>query len=152
MTTASPRHRKNRFGRLANGVTRATGSSYGFLVAVGLVLVWAATGPLFHFSGAWQMTINTGTTIVTFLMVFVIQHAQNKDTLAMQLKLNELIASNASANNRLVDIEELNADDLAVVKKFYGKLASRTETATNVRAPHSFDEASASGRIDRPTS
>jgi low affinity Fe/Cu permease len=141
----SSRLRRSLFGSLSSGVTRATGSSYGFLVALVVVLVWAATGPLFGFSSSWQLIINTTTTIVTFLMVFVIQHAQNKDTLAIHLKLNELIASNSSANNRLVDIEEMSPEELAVIKKFYGKLAVRVETATNVRASHSLDEANASG-------
>ncbi|HUS31399.1 MAG TPA: low affinity iron permease family protein [Kofleriaceae bacterium] len=125
-------------------MTRGAGSSYGFMAAFALVALWAGTGPLFGFSSAWQMIINTATTIITFLMVFVIQHSQNRDTLAIQLKLNELIASNASANNKLVDIEELSPEELAVVKKFYVKLAAHTETAANVRASHSLDEASAS--------
>jgi low affinity Fe/Cu permease len=141
-TRSQPR---SAFGRISSGVTRATGSSYGFLVALALVIIWALTGPLFAFSSAWQLVINTGTTIITFLMVFVIQYGQNKDTLAIHLKLNELIASNSAANNRLVDIEEASPDELAVIKKFYGKLAIRVETATNVHASHSLDEANASG-------
>jgi low affinity Fe/Cu permease len=141
-TTA--RTRRSVFGHISSSVTRATGSSYGFLVALSVVLAWAACGPLFGFSSSWQLIINTGTTIITFLMVFVIQHAQNKDTLAIHLKLNELIASNSGANNRLVDIEEASPEELAVIKKFYGKLAVRVETASNVRASHSLDEASAS--------
>src|SRR5213078_4202702 len=103
----------DRFGRLANSVTTVAGSSAGFMAAFALVILWAATGPMFGFSPQWQLIINTTTTIITFLMVFVIQHAQNRDTLAMQLKLNELIASNSAANNRLVDIEELSAAELA---------------------------------------
>jgi low affinity Fe/Cu permease len=140
---AAPPQRGSLFGRISGAVTRATGSSYGFLAAFLLVLVWASTGPMFDFSSSWQMIINTGTTIVTFLMVFVIQHAQNRDTLAIQLKLNELIASNAGANNRLVDIEEMSPEELAVIKKFYGKLAVSVDTATNVRASHSLDETTA---------
>jgi low affinity Fe/Cu permease len=137
--TDSTRSHRSFFGRISSGVTRATGSSYGFLVAFVLVVLWAATGPLFGFSSSWQLIINTSTTIVTFLMVFVIQHAQNKDTLAIHLKLNELISSNSSANNRLVDVEEASPEELAVIKKFYGRLAIRVETATNVRASHSLD-------------
>jgi low affinity Fe/Cu permease len=139
-----PRKRRHLFGNLANGVTRAAGSSSGFMAAFGLVALWAATGPLFDFSTSWQMIINTATTIITFLMVFVIQHSQNRDTLAIQLKLNELISTNASANNKLVDIEELSPEELAVVKKFYVKLAARSETAANVRSAHSLDEAGSS--------
>jgi low affinity Fe/Cu permease len=144
--SASSRQRADRFGRLASRVTNAAGSSAGFLAAFVLVIVWAATGPFFAFSAAWQMVITTSTTLITFLMVFVIQHAQNRDTLAIQLKLNELISSNSAANNRLVDIEQLTAEELAVVKKFYVKLAVHTETATNVRASHSLD---ASQRLTR---
>jgi low affinity Fe/Cu permease len=145
--------RRSLFGHISSSVTRATGSSYGFLVAFALVVIWAATGPMFGFSSSWQLIINTSTTIVTFLMVFVIQHAQNKDTLAIHLKLNELIASNAGANNRLVDIEEVSPEELAVIKKFYGRLAIRVETAANVRAAHSLDEANASGvRLEASTS
>jgi low affinity Fe/Cu permease len=139
------RSHRSLFGRISGGVTRATGSSYGFLIALAAVVVWAASGPIFGFSSSWQLIINTSTTIVTFLMVFVIQHAQNKDTLAIHLKLNELIASNSGANNRLVDIEEASAEELAVIKKFYGRLAVRMGTAANVRASHSLDEANASG-------
>src|SRR4051812_15616260 len=148
MSSATANRHKNPFGRISSGVTRATGSSYGFLVALSLVLVWALTGPLFGFSSSWQLIINTSTTIVTFLMVFVIQHAQNKDTLAIHLKLNELIASNSSANNRLVDVEDASPEELAVIKKYYGKLAIRVSTATNVHESHSLGDANASGSID----
>lgn len=119
---------------------RAAAGSAGMIGALALVAMWAATGPLFDFSPAWQMVIQTSTTIVTFLMVFAIRHSQNRDTLAIQLKLNELISSNASANNKLVDIEELSPEELAVIKKFYVRLAARSDTATNVRASHSLDE------------
>jgi low affinity Fe/Cu permease len=145
MTTA--RSQRGLFGHISSGVTRATGSSYGFLVAFALVLVWAATGPMFGFSSSWQLIINTGTTVVTFLMVFVIQAAQNKDTLAIHLKLNELISSNSAANNRLVNIEEVSPAELAVIKKFYGRLAIRVGRATNVHASHSLDETNASGAM-----
>jgi len=141
---------QDRFGRLANSVTNAAGSSVGFTAAFALVILWAASGPLFGFSTPWQLIINTTTTIITFLMVFVIQHAQNRDTLAIQLKLNELIASNSAANNRLVDIEDLSVDELAVVKKFYVRLAARNQTAADVRAPHSLDESQT--QLPRPGS
>ncbi len=135
------RHEKRLFDRFSTTVTRATGSSYAFLIAFSIVLVWAVTGPIFAFSNSWQLVINTGTTIITFLMVFVIQQSQNKDTLAIQLKLNELIASDSAANNRLVDIEDLSPEELAVVKQFYIKLAHLAETDDDVHASHSLDEA-----------
>ena len=134
-------HRKRLFDRFSTAVTRATGSSYAFMIAFGIVAIWAVTGPIFDYSNSWQLVINTGTTIITFLMVFVIQQSQNKDTMAIQLKLNELIASDSAANNRLVDIEDLSPEELAVLKKFYVKLARLAETDDDVHASHSLDEA-----------
>jgi len=134
-------HQKKRFDRFSAAVTRASGSSSAFLAALVIVVLWAICGPFFGFSNTWQLVINTGTTIVTFLMVFVIQQSQNKDTLAIQLKLNELIASDSAANNRLVDIEDLSPEELAVLKKFYVKLARLAETDDDVHASHSLDEA-----------
>jgi low affinity Fe/Cu permease len=100
------------FARLAGKISQATGSFWTFSAALLVVLVWAATGPIFHYSETWQLVINTGTTIVTFLMVFVIQHAQNKDMRAVQLKLNELIAAVEGASNRLIDVEDLSDREL----------------------------------------
>jgi low affinity Fe/Cu permease len=134
-------HHKGLFNRFSTAVTRATGSSYAFLIALTIIVVWAITGPIFHYSDGWQLVINTGTTIITFLMVFIIQQSQNKDTLAIHLKLNELIASDSAANNRLVDIEDLSPDELEVLKQFYVKLAKLAETDTDVHASHSLDEA-----------
>jgi low affinity Fe/Cu permease len=134
-------HHRGFFDRFSTAVTRATGSSYAFMIAFAIVVVWAATGPVFAFSNTWQLVINTGTTIITFLMVFVIQQSQNKDTMAIQLKLNELIASDSAANNRLVDIEDLSPEELATLKKFYVKLAQLAETDDDVHASHSLDEA-----------
>src|SRR3954466_13150037 len=110
---------KARFEKLAASITRATGSSTSFLIAIAVILVWAFTGPIFHYSDTWQLVINTSTTIITFLMVFVIQQSQNKDTVAIHLKLNELIASHDRASNRLVDIEELTDEELQKIKEFY---------------------------------
>jgi low affinity Fe/Cu permease len=134
-------HRKGFFDRFSSAVTRASGSPVAFMTALAIVVLWALTGPIFGFSNTWQLVINTGTTIITFLMVFVIQQSQNKDTLAIHLKLNELIASDAAANNRLVDIEDLSPEELAVLKKFYVKLAKLAETDDDVHASHSLDEA-----------
>src|SRR5438045_1408360 len=92
------------FEKFAAKVTRATGKPLAFILAVVVILAWAITGPLFQYSNTWQLVINTGTTIITFLMVFVIQQSQNKDTIALQIKLNELIAA-SSASNRLIDVE-----------------------------------------------
>ncbi|MEO8413802.1 MAG: low affinity iron permease family protein [Ginsengibacter sp.] len=96
------------FNRFAAKITRATGGAYAFIIATLFIVVWALIGALFKFSGTWQIVINTGTTIITFLMVFVIQHSQNKNTLALQLKLNELIAANNGARRRLISIEDLH--------------------------------------------
>ena len=134
-------HHKGFFDRFSTAVTRATGSPAAFAIAMLVVIVWAATGPIFGFSDTWQLVINTGTTIITFLMVFVIQQSQNKDTLAIHLKLNELIACDQAANNRLVDIEDLSPEELAVVKKFYVKLARLAESDDDVHTSHSLDEA-----------
>lgn len=100
------------FAKVAAKISQATGSFWTFSAAALVVLVWAATGPFFHYSETWQLVINTGTTIVTFLMVFVIQHAQNKDMRAVQLKLNELIAAVEGASNRLIDVEDLSDREL----------------------------------------
>jgi low affinity Fe/Cu permease len=134
-------HQKRFFDQFSTLVTRATGSSYAFLIAAAIVVIWGVTGPIFDYSNSWQLVINTGTTIITFLMVFVIQQSQNKDTLAIHLKLNELIASDSAANNRLVDIEDLTPEELAVLKKFYVKLARLAESDDDVHTSHSLDEA-----------
>ncbi len=129
------------FDRMAQLVTRTAGSPYAFVIALLLILVWALTGPLFNFSDTWQLVINTSTTIVTFLMVFVIQQTQNKDTIALHLKLNELIACNESASNRLIDIEDLTEQELQVVKNFYVKLAKLAEKEGDLYGTHSLDDA-----------
>ena len=98
--------------RWSTAITAWTGSTAAFAVAVGIVLVWAMLGPVFHYSDTWQLVINTGTTIVTFLMVFLIQRSQNKDSLAVQLKLNELVAAMEGASNRLIDVEDLSEEEL----------------------------------------
>lgn len=129
------------FELFSKKVTKATGSPYAFLLAFLVIIIWALTGPLFKFSDTWQLVINTGTTIITFLMVFVIQQSQNKDTVAMQLKLNELIASSNKASNRLVDIEDLTEAELEKLKVFYIKLAALAEKEDNSFTTHSIDEA-----------
>ncbi|MEJ7683758.1 MAG: low affinity iron permease family protein [Segetibacter sp.] len=110
------------FDNFSTTVTKVTGSSYAFIIAVLLIIVWACSGPLFHFSDTWQLVVNTGTSVITFLMVFIIQQSQNKDTMALQLKLNELIAASSKASNRLIDVEDLTDNELKQLKKFYCEL------------------------------
>ena len=119
--------RLNRFlERVAEKATKQSGSSLAFAVAVAVVVLWIATGPIFKFSDTWQLVINTGTTIVTFLMVFLIQRTQNKETEAIQLKLNELVAALKGASNRLIDLEDWTEEELKTLHEHYrhlGKLA-----------------------------
>src|SRR4051795_4621953 len=99
------------FGRMANATASWSGKPSTFLLALGTVIVWALTGPIFHYSDTWQLVINTGTTIITFLMVFLIQNTQNRDTLAVQVKLDELLRSTKGAHNAVLDIEELSENE-----------------------------------------
>jgi low affinity Fe/Cu permease len=127
------------FQAFASRVTRITGSPIAFSVALLVIIAWAVTGPIFNFSDTWQLVINTGTTIITFLMVFIIQQSQNKDSLALQLKLNELIACEEKASNRLIDVEDLTQEELEVLKKFYVKLARLAKN--DLHSSHSVDDA-----------
>jgi low affinity Fe/Cu permease len=136
-----PHNRANIFDRISTVVTRAAGRPGASIMAFGLIIIWALCGPIFNFSDTWQLVINTGTTIITFLMVFIIQQSQNKDTLALQLKLNELIACQELASNRLIDIEDLTEDELMVLKKFYIKLSDLAEKESDLYSSHSLDEA-----------
>ena len=129
------------FEKFSGKVTKAAGSSTAFVFAFIIILVWGVLGPVFHYSDTWQLVINTGTTIITFLMVFVIQQSQNKDTIAIHLKLNELIAATSTASNRLIDVEDLTADELATLKKFYIKLSTLAEKEDDIHKTHSIDEA-----------
>ena len=129
------------FERWSIAITHAAGSARAFAVAIGVVVVWAVTGPLFGFSDTWQLVINTGTTIVTFLMVFLIQQSQNKDSLAIQLKLNELVAALEGASNRLVDVESLSERDLRILQAHYRRLAEMAQESADIGESHSIDEA-----------
>ncbi|UAY53074.1 low affinity iron permease family protein [Ferruginibacter albus] len=129
------------FENFAVKVTKATGSTAAFILALLSVIVWVITGPIFHYSENWQLVINTGTTIITFLMVFLIQKAQNKDSLAIQLKLNELVAAHEFASNRLVNVENMTEDELKVIQKYYGKLSDFTKKEESLQQSHSIDEA-----------
>ena len=130
-----------RFDHFALYITRITGSSTAFIMAMLVVIVWAATGPVFHYSETWQLVINTGTTIITFLMVFVIQKAQNKESLAVQLKLNELIAATKGASNRLVSVENLSEQELQILCEHYNAMAELTRQASDLLKSHSVEEA-----------
>ena len=130
-----------RFEKISSGITRAVGTSAAFIIALLVIIIWAISGPVFRFSDTWQLVINTGTTIITFLMVFIIQQSQNKDSLALQLKLNELIASNEKASNRLIVVEDLTQNELEVLKKFYVKLSELAKKENDLHSSHSVDEA-----------
>ena len=132
---------KEVFEKIATRITGWTGSSIAFVVAFLLVLAWAVSGPLFGFSATWQLVINTGTTIITFLMVFIIQKSQNKDSKAIQLKLNELIAASRFASNRMVDIEDLSEAELDVLHQFYQKLSDVAEDDDDIHRSHSINAA-----------
>jgi low affinity Fe/Cu permease len=125
----------------ARAVTVWTGRSPAFACAVGVVIVWALLGPVFRFSDTWQLVINTGTTIVTFLMVFLIQRAQNKDSLAIHLKLNEIVASLQGASNRLINVEDLTEQEVAMLHRHYQTLAQIAKRDTTLTESHSVEEA-----------
>jgi low affinity Fe/Cu permease len=127
--------------RTSHRVTEATGSSWAFAIAVLVILTWIVTGPLFGFSDTWQLVINTGTTIITFLMVFLIQRTQNKDSLAVQLKLNEIVAAIQGASNRLIDVEDLSEKELQTLHRHYQALAAIAKKDVDLLRSHSIEEA-----------
>lgn len=129
------------FEKAAAAITKAAGSSTAFLIALGAIIIWAVTGPVFGFSNTWQLVINTGTTIITFLMVFLIQQSQNKDSMAIQLKLNELIACEERASNRLIVVEDLTQEELETLKNYYIRLSELAKNANDLHSSHSVDEA-----------
>jgi low affinity Fe/Cu permease len=136
-----PTPKKNLFETFASKATQVAGSTAAFLIALLVVLAWIATGPLFDYSNTWQLVINTGTTIITFLMVFLIQKSQNKDALAIQLKLNELVAAHEFASNRLVSVEDMTEDELRILQKYYSKLAFIAKKEDSMNQSHSIEEA-----------
>jgi len=121
--------------------TRWAGSSWAFALAVATILVWAVTGPVFAFSDTWQLVINTGTTIVTFLMVFLIQRAQNKDAHAIHIKLNELVAAVKGASNRIINVEDLSEEEVELLHAHYAKLVELSRRDRKLTASHSVEEA-----------
>jgi low affinity Fe/Cu permease len=132
-----------RFEALSEVVTRWTGSSAAFASALGVIVVWALVGPVFNYSNTWQLVINTGTTIITFLMVFLIQRTQNKDSLAVHLKLNELVAAMQGASNRLIEVEDLTERELMTLRRHYQELAKLAKEEADVGHSHSVEEARA---------
>ena len=120
--------------------TTWVGSSYAFLTAFALTFLWLVSGPFFHFSDTWQLVMNTISSIVTFLMVFLIQRSQNKDTLAMQIKLNELLAAMKGASNRLINVENLSEQDVRELHRRYEELTRRAEESGQLRGPFSIEQ------------
>ena len=137
------------FEKAASQATKATGSNAAIIVAFSVVIIWLICGPLANYSEEWQLVINTGTTIITFLMVFLIQKSQNKDALAIQLKLNELVAAHEFASNRLVDVENMTEDELKIIQKYYSRLSVFAKNEENLQQSHSIDEAEASHNIKK---
>ena len=141
------RKKRNRLGqmleRFSRKATEATGTSTAFILACLVILIWITTGPLFRFSDTWQLVINTGTTIVTFMMVFLIQRSQNKDALAIHLKLNEIVAALDGASNRLIDVEDLTEAEIKTLHTHYQKLVSMAKTDLKLTQSHSIEEAEA---------
>ena len=139
------RERRGGFGpmceRVSSAATRWTGSTSALVVATTIIVVWLVSGPFFHYSNTWQLVINTGTTIITFLMVFLIQRSQNKESLAVQLKLNELVAALEGASNRLIDVEELSEHDLKVLHAYYQRLTDMSRRDEDLGKSHSVEEA-----------
>ena len=127
--------------RSARAVTAWAGSSAAFGCAVAIIIGWALLGPVFGFSDTWQLVINTGTTIVTFLMVFLIQRSQNKDAQALHLKLNEIVAALQGASNRLINIEDLTEVEVQTLHRHYQKLAELARRDSTLTASHSIEEA-----------
>jgi low affinity Fe/Cu permease len=138
------KHRRHSEGVLEHFSLRVTewaGSTLAFFLALGVIAVWLASGPLFGFSDTWQLVVNTGTTIVTFLMVFLIQRSQNKEARIVQLKLSELVAAMAGASNRLIDVESLSEAELETLHRHYAALATLAAKEGDLLASHSIDEA-----------
>jgi low affinity Fe/Cu permease len=141
-TKISPRRGFGDFlERVAHEATVWTGSTWGFVIACLVILLWVISGPLFRYSDTWQLVINTSTTIVTFLMVFLIQRAQNKESLAMQLKLNEILASLQGASNRLINIEDLGEEEICDLHERYRRLVERVQRNGDVCGAHTIEEA-----------
>jgi low affinity Fe/Cu permease len=141
---AKRRHRisiGDTFEDFSKEITLWTGSTFAFACALGVIVIWGLLGPVFHFSDTWQLVINTGTSLITFLMVFLIQRSQNKDSLAIHIKLNEIVAAMQGASNRLIDVETLSEKELTTLHRFYGELAKLAQKESDVTVSHSVEEA-----------
>ena len=136
-------YRHSPFNRFAKWTAAAAGHPTAFILAMLVIAVWLVSGPLFAFSDTWQLVINTGTTIVTFLMVFLIQNSQNRESAAVQLKLNELVAAMQGASNRLIDVEDLNEEELRTLHQHYAKLVAMARKDASLTTSHSVEEAQA---------
>ena len=135
--------------RVALMATQWAGSSPAFVLAAIVVVIWLASGPLFGFSDTWQLVINTGTTIVTFLMVFLIQRSQNKEAIALQLKLNELVAAVQGASNRLINVEDLSEEEVNALHEHYQALVRLAKRDHDLTESHSIEEAEEQHRSKR---
>lgn len=135
------KHENSIFEKLAHGATVFSGSTTAFILAFFTIITWLLSGKYFEFSDTWQLVINTGTTIITFLMVFLIQRAQNKDSKAIHLKLNELVAALNGPSNRLIDVEDLTEQELETLAKYYRKLAEMAKKDSDLSISHSVEEA-----------
>ncbi|HEV7427005.1 MAG TPA: low affinity iron permease family protein [Thermoanaerobaculia bacterium] len=143
MTDRRHHNQTNILSRFATAATTWTGSTPAFITAALIVVIWLVTGPLFHYSDTWQLVINTGTTVVTFLMVFLIQRSQNKDALAVQLKLDEIVAALEGASNRLISVEDLSEEELKILRIHYQRLAEMAKRDFKITDSHSVEEAEA---------
>lgn len=139
------------FEKFASSITKHAGSTVVFVTACLIVILWLISGPFFHFSDTWQLIINTSTTIITFLMVFLIQKTQNKDSIAIQIKLNELVASNEKASNRLVSVEDMTEEEIRTLSKYFSKLAIEAKKDESLFASHSIEEAEESHEAKQRT-
>ena len=151
MSARSRGRNKGALERFAAAATRWTGGSLAFAIACGIILVWLITGPVFGYSDTWQLVINTGTTVITFLMVFLIQRSQNKDALAIQLKLNELVAAVQGASNRLIDVEDLSEKELVALHTYYERLVTMARKDASLTQSHSIEEAEERHKLKKST-
>lgn len=135
-------HNASVLEKISTIVTKASGSSTAFIAAFMVIVGWLLSGPFFKFSDTWQLVINTGTTIITFLMVFLIQRSQNKDSIALHIKLNELLVSHKFASNRLVSIEDISEDELEALHIFYKNIALLTKKELSIEESHSLNKVS----------
>jgi low affinity Fe/Cu permease len=135
--------------RMSRSATQWTGSSTALALATGSIIAWALVGPVFNYSDTWQLVINTGTTIVTFIMVFLIQRAQNKDSAAIHLKLSELVAALPGASNRLISVEDLSEDEVKLLREHYRKLVELAKQDEDFTKAHSIEEAEIEHELKR---